>query len=83
LYGGVKPTLFAGKINMRLPTDVDNNGKLQYTDTVINVRNKMLGFIGVDYSFVLDLTKQVQWNVNAMIDSSGDKQGNLSAGLPW
>jgi hypothetical protein len=83
LYGGLKPTLFAGNVNLKLPNGVDNNGKLQYTDYNVKVRNPALGFIGVGYNFVMDITKQIQWNVAAQVDGAGNKEGNISAGLPW
>lgn len=83
LYGGLKPTLFSGSVGLRLPTDVDSNGNLMYTDHTVSVRNRALGFLGIDYKFVLDITKALEYNVNAQIDSAGNKQGNFTAGLPW
>jgi hypothetical protein len=83
LYGGLKPTLFSGSVGLRLPTDVDSKGNLMYTDHTVSVRNRALGFLGIDYKFVLDITKALEYNVNAQIDSAGNKQGNFTAGLPW
>ena len=83
LYGGLKPTLFSGSIGLRLPTDVDNKGNLMYTDQTVSVRNRALGFLGIDYKFVLDITRALEYNVNAQIDSAGNRQGNITAGLPW
>jgi len=83
LYGGLKPTLFSGSVGLRLPTDVDSKGNLMYTDHKVSVRNRALGFLGIDYKFVLDITKALEYNVNAQIDSAGNKQGNFTAGLPW
>ena len=83
LYGGLKPTLFSGSVGIKLPTDVDNQGNLLYTEHALSVRNKALGFLGVNYKFVLDLTKALEYNLDAQIDSAGNKQGNFTAGLPW
>ena len=83
LYGGLKPTLFSGSVGLRLPTDVDSKGNLMYTDHTVSVRNRALGFLGIDYKFVLDITKALEYNVNAQIDSAGNKQGNFTAGIPW
>ena len=83
LYGGLKPTLFSGSVGLRLPTDVDNKGNLMYTDQTVSVRNRALGFLGIDYKFVLDITQALEYNVNAQIDSAGNRQGNITAGLPW
>jgi hypothetical protein len=83
LYGGLKPTLFSGNVKVKLPTDVDTSGNLMYTDHTVSVRNRALGFLGIDYKFVLDITKALEYNVNAQIDSAGNKQGNFTAGLPW
>lgn len=83
LYGGLKPTLFSGSVGVRLPTEVDNTGKLMYTEYDVSVRNRALGFLGIDYKFVLDVTKILEYNISAQIDSAGTKQGNVTAGLPW
>lgn len=83
LYGGIKPTLFSGSIGVRLPTSVDSSGNLQYTNYSLDVRNNPVKFFGMNYNFVLDITKQLNWNINAQVDSEGNKQGNISAGLPW
>lgn len=83
LYGGVKPTLFSGSVGLRLPTDVDKRGNLMYTDHTVSVRNRAVGFLGIDYKFVLDITQALEYKLNAQIDSAGNKQGNITAGLPW
>jgi hypothetical protein len=83
IYGGIKPTLFAGSVGVRLPTSVDNRGNLQYTNLDIKVRNQMLGVFGFDLSFALDQVEILQWNMQAQIDSAGNKRGNLSVELPW
>jgi len=83
VFGGLKPTLVSGSITVELPNGVDKHGSLMYTAHKIDVRNKALGFIGLDYNFVLDITKKLEYNVNAQIDSAGNRQGTVSAGLPW
>lgn len=83
IYGGVKPTLFSGSIGLRLPVGVDNSGSLQYNNYDLQLRNPALGFVGFDYSFVVDQIKMLQWNMHAQIDSAGNKQGNLAVELPW
>ena len=83
LYGGLKPTLFSGSVGIRLPTNVDSKGKLMYTEHNVSVRNQALGFLGVNYKFMLDITKTLEYKLDAQIDSAGNKQGNFTAGLPW
>jgi hypothetical protein len=47
------------------------------------VRNQMLGVFGFDLSFALNQIEILQWNMQAQIDSAGNKRGNLSVELPW
>jgi len=51
VYGGIKPTAFSGKVNMNVPTSVDNTGVMHYTNTDTNVNNNVEVFAGVDWKY--------------------------------
>jgi len=48
---GVQPVIVSGSVNMRLPTDVDTAGNLQYTDHTVNVRNQAEYFVNATRTF--------------------------------
>jgi len=49
VYGGVQPTIVSGSMSMTLPTNVDNQGQLQYTRHSTDIRNEPVMFSGVQY----------------------------------
>lgn len=48
LYGGVQPTIFAGHMTLRLPTSVDNQGTMHYTQRKFDIRNDPVTFVGME-----------------------------------
>lgn len=46
LHGGLQPTIFSGSMDLRLPTSVDSQGVLHYTDSKVQIRNQPVGFVG-------------------------------------
>ena len=53
LYAGVQPVLFRGDVHLRLPTEVDAQGVLRYTEHSVAVRNPLVAFMGADHSVPL------------------------------
>ncbi len=51
LYGGVQPTIFAGSMNLNLPTSVDTQGRVQYTTHTTQIRNEPVMFAGTQYQW--------------------------------
>jgi hypothetical protein len=49
-YGGIQPTLFHGQIHLSLPTHVDSQGILHYTEQSVAVRNRPVAFVGADHT---------------------------------
>ena len=49
-YAGLQPTLFHGNIHLSLPTRVDHQGVLHYTEHAVAVRNEPLAFVGMDHA---------------------------------
>jgi hypothetical protein len=50
IYGGVKPYIVGGSVEMTLPDRVDNSGTMHYTQHKSKIRNTMVGFGGVSYA---------------------------------
>jgi len=49
VYGGVKPYIVGGSVEMTLPNSVDNAGTMHYTQHKSKIRNSIVGFGGVSY----------------------------------
>lgn len=67
-YAGMQPTLFHGNINLTLPTQVDNQGVLRYTEHSVPVRNRPLAFIGADHSLAV---KHGHLRFSTVVDQTG------------
>jgi len=50
VYGGVRPYIVGGSVEMNLPDRVDNQGTMHYTQHKSRIKNQMTGFGGVSYS---------------------------------
>lgn len=48
LYGGIQPTIFDGNITVKLPTSVDSQGTMHYTQHKVAIRNQPVSFVGAD-----------------------------------
>jgi hypothetical protein len=48
LYAGIQPTVFAGGLDLKLPTSVDTNGTMHYTNNRVNVRNDIVTYAGFE-----------------------------------
>ena len=51
VYGGVKPTVIAGSVNITVPTAIDDQGTMQYETVSSKIRNRAVGFVGTSYSY--------------------------------
>jgi hypothetical protein len=45
LYAGVKPVILSGNIQANLPTSIDNNGNIAYTNKTLAIQNQTTGYI--------------------------------------
>jgi hypothetical protein len=52
LYAGFKPTVTSGSVNLTVPTSVDADGVMHYSNATNRIRNQRTGFVGtsVDYA---------------------------------
>lgn len=72
LYGGLQPTIFAGSLELRLPTRVDSQGILHYTDKSINIRNEPVAFFGAEKHW--RWTRSNSTNLGAVINTENQYQ---------
>lgn len=68
LYGGVKPYIVGGSVEMMLPDSVDNSGTMHYTQHKSKIRNSLVGFGGVSYSLQ---HKSHKFSSGAIVDAQG------------
>ena len=68
LYAGIQPTLFRGNIHLSLPTEVDGQGTLRYTEHSVAVRNQPVAFMGADHTLSL---KQGSARFSAVVNETG------------
>jgi hypothetical protein len=67
-YGGIQPTLFHGEIHLSLPTHVDNQGVLHYTEQSVSVRNRPVAFVGADHTLTI---KHGHLRMSTVINQTG------------
>jgi hypothetical protein len=75
VYAGLQPTIFAGHLDMKLPTSVDKTGTMHYTDTRVNIRNQAVSFVGLERRW---LQKTHTWKLSAVATDSGQVFSKLT-----
>lgn len=48
MYGGIQPTIINGTATVKLPTSVDNQGTMHYTQHTVSIRNRPVTFAGAE-----------------------------------
>ena len=71
LYAGIKPKVVSGSIDLRVPTNVDVDGNMNYTNVTGKIRNSNLGFVGASYDYV---KRNQSVNVSATYGQDGTGQ---------
>lgn len=74
LYTGIKPTIFAGNINLTVPTSVDADGNMQYNSVSSTVRNRAVGFVGSSYNYTY---RAHTVSLTAMFDQDRTHSGGI------
>jgi hypothetical protein len=69
IYAGVKPVVFSGSVETKMPTGVDNSGNIVYTNKKLAVQNQATGYIRALYSKAL--TKQTLYRISGMATADG------------
>jgi hypothetical protein len=75
VYGGVKPYIVGGSVEMTLPNSVDNVGTMHYNQHKCKIRNSIVGFGGVSYALQY---RAHRVSSGAVIDSQGQTAINLN-----
>lgn len=72
IYAGVKPMVLAGSVQAKIPTDIDNAGKILYTDKTLYIQDTMTGYVRGSYKW--NFSKQSQLKISAMRMTNGQYQ---------
>lgn len=74
VYGGVKPTVIAGTVDVTIPTAIDETGTMQYETVSSKIRNRAVGFVGTSYSYNY---RAHAVSVNALVGQDGRYQAGV------
>ena len=70
LYAGIKPYAVSGKLDLRIPTGVSEDGTMSYTESSSAIKSKLQGYASVNYTDQLDEMTSTRWS--AGVDSTGE-----------
>ena len=68
-YIGVKPVVFSGSVEAKLPTSVDNAGNINYTSQTLGVKSDVTGYARLLYTKPID--KHTQYRLSGTALSNG------------
>ena len=71
LGGGVLPHAFLGSVDMTLPTGIDNQGNVTYTNTSAQIKDSVRSYLRLDYSGRIENYKSITYNFNGLITNNG------------
>jgi len=73
IYGGIKPKVINGSVNLNVPTSVDRNGIMHYNPSTRRLNSSITPFIGVDRKFYLrENNDDVSLNTGVIADAKGN-----------
>jgi hypothetical protein len=64
VYAGVKPVVLSGSVEARLPTSIDNQGNIQYTNKKLMIQNQLTPYVRALYTNMIN--KRTQYRFSAM-----------------
>lgn len=70
LYAGVKPVIFSGNVTAKIPTAVDNNGNIVYTNKQMRIQSPTTTYLRAMYTNMID--KQTQYRLSGMLLDNGN-----------
>lgn len=79
-FAGLQPTIFAGHIDLKLPTSVDSNGVMHYSSKTVHVRNDAVMFAGLAMQWS---SQQDVWRLAGVVDSAGQYQARITYGYKF
>lgn len=69
IYGGVKPVMLSGGVEVKLPTAVDAQGNMNYTHTRLGIQNPVNSYVRVIYTGLID--HQTSYSLGATLVDNG------------
>jgi hypothetical protein len=79
VYAGVKPVIFSGSVDAKIPTSVDNAGNIVYTNKNMAIQNHTTTYVRAMYANMLD--RSTQYRLSGMVLSTG--QYRIMHELRW
>jgi len=64
-YAGIKPVVLSGSVEAKLPTSIDNQGNIQYTNKTLMIQNQVTPYVRALYTNMLN--RQTQYKFSAMV----------------
>jgi hypothetical protein len=81
VYGGVKPHVIDGELDLKVPTSVTRDGTMKYTKVKAELQSEVTGFIGANAKFDIDEDETISFG--GAVDTTGDALVNLSYSLKF
>jgi hypothetical protein len=63
VYAGVKPVVFSGNIEAKMPTSVDNDGNVVYTSKKVAIQNQVTPYVRALYTNMIDKKTMYRFSV--------------------
>jgi hypothetical protein len=79
MYAGVKPVVFSGDVEAKMPTSVDNSGNVVYTNKKLAIQNQVTPYVRALYTNMID--KKTMYRFSVMGTQQG--QYRLMHELRW
>lgn len=71
LYGGIKPMVISGSVDLTVPTSVDADGVMNYSSVNSKIRNQAAGFVGASVDYVPKRNHYMNFSATYGQDGSG------------
>jgi hypothetical protein len=72
-YAGVKPVVLSGSVEARLPTSIDNQGNIQYTNKTLMIQNQVTPYVRALYTKMINHRTQYKFSAMSTV-TNGDNQ---------
>jgi FG-GAP-like repeat len=69
-YVGIKPVVFSGSVEAKLPTGIDNAGTINYTSQTLGVKSDVTGYARLLYNRSID--KHAQYRLSGTVLTNGE-----------
>jgi hypothetical protein len=73
VYVGVKPVVLSGSVEAKLPSAVDNQGNIQYTNKTLMIQNQVTPYVRALYTNMLTRTTQYRFSAMTTANNSANQ----------